>query len=199
MLKSAFNAITKIHSRPATLKRLGTIDIFSPIRITPSNFFRFLRGPEHTTVAGKEFIIPVDSILGQYTQELFFDTPPTVGTFKLKYGLLQTTDLNFDDTAAEIEAAVNLITGLQNVVVSGDFILGFTFLFEGFQTPPTVLQFADSTLDEAGVFTNSYFPWTTGLKKGDRIIDGQKLYSIDEIMEMPDLGGNTMGYRVRAD
>lgn len=105
MLSTAFNAILRIHSKAAQLKRLGSPDITSDCRISPSNYFRFLRGPETTTISAKEFIIPVASI-------------------------------------------------------SGD---------------------------------------VTAVEKGDRIIEGTNHYTIDEIIEMHDLGGTLMGYRVRCE
>lgn len=62
MLKQAFNAILRIHSRQVQLKRLGSPDLVTNCRVTPANYFRFLEGPSHTTIRGREFIIPVDSI-----------------------------------------------------------------------------------------------------------------------------------------
>lgn len=105
MLSTAFNALLRLHSRPATLRRLGSPDTNSTIRITPSNYFRFLRGPEHTTISAKEFIIPAASIVGDVTT----------------------------------------------------------------------------------------------VEKGDRIIEGSNHYTIDEIIDMHDVGGAVMGYRVRCE
>lgn len=66
MLKQAFNILLKIHSRPAQLKRLGSPDQITDCRVTQSNYFRFLEGPSHTTVHGREFIIPMDSIVTKF-------------------------------------------------------------------------------------------------------------------------------------
>lgn len=66
MLRQAFNAITRIHSRAAQIKRLGSPDTFTPCRLTPSNYFRFLEGPSHTVIRGREFIIPIDSTNGLF-------------------------------------------------------------------------------------------------------------------------------------
>lgn len=62
MLQGAFNALFIIHSRPAVLKRLGSPDVQTNVRIMPSNYFRFLEGPSHTTIHGREFIISKVSI-----------------------------------------------------------------------------------------------------------------------------------------
>lgn len=62
MLREAFNSLAYFHSRAATLKRLGSPDVTTPIRITPSNYFRNQEGPSQTIVEGREFIVPLDTI-----------------------------------------------------------------------------------------------------------------------------------------
>ena len=111
MLRQVFNTLTRLHSRVAVLKRFAPIntdpDLTTNIRITPSNYFRFLEGPSHTVVKGREFIIPKDSM----------------------------------------------------------------------ETPLTPL-----------------------IKRGDKIVDTEYgSMAIDEIMEMVDLGGSVMGWRVRVE
>lgn len=204
MLRSAFNALTRLHSRPAKIKRLGSPDVFSACRITPSNFFRFLRGPEYTTIHGYEFIIPIDSMYGHFAQKISFSAIPDDGAFKLSYGASMTASLDFDATASEIQAELRLISGLENIFVTGSFLLGFTATFMGFDTEPLVLSVEDSTLvngtDEVtSSVIKSYTKWNELIKKGDRIIDGNKQYSVDEIMEMYDIGATVMGVRVRCD
>jgi hypothetical protein len=74
MLKQAFNAVTKIHSRKAVLTRFGVTDTdadqLTELRITPSNYFRNLEGPSATIIRGREFIIPVDSIVNKFSPVL---------------------------------------------------------------------------------------------------------------------------------
>ncbi len=199
MLSTAFNALIRLHSRPAILKRLGTINHYSPMRISPSNYFRFLNGPEYTTVTGKEFIIPVSSITGHYANKFVFSDVPTLGQFKIQYGMTATDFLDYDATAAEIQTALRLLAGLENVVVTGNFADNFIVTFEGFSVSPGLGQVVSSTLDETATVSNTYTLWGDILKKGDRIVDGNKTLSIDEIIEMPDIGGTVMGYRVRCD
>jgi len=67
MVREAFNTLTKIHSRSVTLKRLGSPDLSTTCRITPSNYFRNLEGPSHTTIKGREFVISIDSIAVPFT------------------------------------------------------------------------------------------------------------------------------------
>jgi len=68
LLRTAFNALTRVHSHEAMLKRLNKSDEeVTTIRITPSNYFRYLQGPSATVVHGREFIIPADSIANPFT------------------------------------------------------------------------------------------------------------------------------------
>lgn len=67
MLEQAFNSLFVLHSRPATLRRLGSPNVDRSCRIMPSNYFRFLEGPSHTVSRGREFIISVKSIINPLT------------------------------------------------------------------------------------------------------------------------------------
>ena len=204
MLKVALNALSRIHSRPGYLKRLGNPDIFSPCRMTPSNFFRWQKGPEYTTVKGVEFIIPVDTMTGQYAQKVTFDKVPDDGYFKMTFGSDETGEIPFDADAAAIQVEIRKITALANATVTGSYADGFTILFVGFQFEPAMTTVSVTTLLNATdpvVATWSKFQvaWTDLVKKGDRIIDGSKTLTIDEIMEMNDIGAQVMAYRCRAD
>lgn len=56
----------------------------------------------------------------QWTQEqIALSDIPASGTFQLTYLTLNTTTLNWNSTAAQIQNALNLITGLGSVVVQG--------------------------------------------------------------------------------
>lgn len=199
MLRSAFNALTKFHSRAVTIKRLGTPDIYSAARVTPSNFFRFTRGPEYTTVAGKEFIIPVDSMTGQFSQSIVFAAVPTLGDFMLRYSGNDTAAILFSATAGDIQTALRLLPGLSYVTVTGDFTAGFSVVFQGSIVKPSILSIVSSSLDTTGTISHTMTEWDDKIRKGDRIIDSGKLYSVDEIVDMHDIGASIMGYRVRAD
>lgn len=199
MLRSAFNALTKMHSRPVTIKRLGNPNIYSPARVTPTNYFRFLRGPEYTNIPGVEFIIPVDTLLGQFAQKLAFDVIPSTGDFKITYGAEETGAILFSDAAVDIQTELRLLTGMSSVIVTGSFATGFYITFVGFDNLPGLGQVTSSTLDAVGTFSQTYTKWDDLLKRGDRILDGSKLYAIDEIMEMHDLGTEVMGFRTRCE
>lgn len=201
MLKAAFNILTKIHSRSATLKRPGTVDAYTPIKITPSNYFRFLRGPEYTTVKGVEYIIPVDTMLGEYAQNIVFSPAPNSGNFKLKYGSLITGSLAWNASNSTIQTAIRLLTGFENTVVTGSISAGLKTTFSGMSSAPVLGELTDNTLATAvsATFTNSNTVWIKPIKKGDVILDGSNRWAVDEIIEMHDIGARIMGYRCRCD
>lgn len=206
MLKSALNAVCLLSSRPGTVKRLGSPNIFSPCKLTPSYYRRNpTAGPEYTTVQDQEFIVPVDTMTGQFAQMLSFDRIPSSGQFKIQFSTNTTDFLNFDCTAADIQAALRLLGGvLANVLVTGSFLLGFLITFVGFQDFPALGSIQETTLMESGTgvtgtFVNTSVVWPELLKKGDRLIDGVKVWTVIEVQEMNDLGSKIMGYRARCN
>jgi len=206
MLKVAFNMLTRMHSRSAQLRRPGSIDIYSPCRITPSNYFRFLQGPEATTIHGREFIIPLDTLVGQYSKLLTFSTNPVTGVYNLTYNSNSTTDLSPASSAADIQTALRLLAGLSNVLVEGSYVLGFSIVFNGFNAEPLALTVTNSTLQDntpaavTTTITNGFELWDQRIRRGDKIIDSvYGSQTIDELIEMVDVGGAVMGYRVRCE
>lgn len=206
MLKSALNAICLLSSRPGSVKRLGSPDTFSPCKLTPSFYRRNpTAGPEYTTVQDQEFIVPVDSMTGQFAQLLTFDRIPASGQFKIQFGSFLTDFLDFDCSATDIQTAIRLLDpSLANVLVTGSFNTGFLITFVGFQTFPALGTIQNSTLMESGTgvtwtFSNTSVVWPELLKKGDRLIDGSKTWSVIEVQEMNDLGAKVMAYRARCN
>ncbi len=128
---------------------------------------------------------------------------PSGGTWKLSYGATATADLNFDDNAATIQAALRLISGLESVTVDGDYTLGFTATMYGIQTPVILTVSYGTGMDALdAVATIAYgtnVPFSPILLRGDKLIDGSKIWTVKEIIPLPDLGGDDLGYRVRVE
>ena len=201
-LKTAFNAISNFHSRPASLMRPGTPNIYSPIRITPSNYFRYLEGLSSTVVHGREFLIPIDTMSGHTNESLVFSDVPIAGSFILDYNSHQTVSIPFNATASDIQTALRDIDNLELVSVSGSIAGGFTITFVGVNSPVllSVTQNVPMGVTTTVSYSASGTVWSPILKRGDRIIDS--LYghmTIDEIIEIPDIGGAIMGFRVRTE
>lgn len=205
-LRSAFNTVTRLHSRPVVLKRLGNgttvATLYSPARTTPSNYFRYASGPAETVVTGLEFIIPVDTITGTQIQNLTFSSVPTSGEWKLTYNGIDSANFNFDADASGVQSSIRLVTGLEAVTVSGDYTDGFVFTMYGIQNPlPLTASNGGSPLDATMSIAEAQVGALPSpiVARGDRILDGIRNLTIKEIVEMPDLGGEIMGYRCRVD
>lgn len=192
--------ITRLHSRAAHLNRKP--NLYSPIRITPANYFRFLEGPSQTVIKGREFIIPVVTMTGLQTQIITFDSTPTEGGFYLTYDGEDTDVIAFDDNAAVVQTELRGLPNLNNQIeVTGSFAAGFTVKFYNVQAPELLVASQDvAPLDAEISISISSVLWDPIIKRGDRIIDsvlGQ--LAIDEIIDIHDLGGDVMGYRVRTE
>lgn len=201
-LKQAFNAITRLHSRAATFKRPGNPDIFSPSRITPSNYFRYLEGPSQTVIHGREFVVPIDTLTGQATQLITFSSVPTSGGFILTYDGDDTAVIAWDDVAADVQTALQAITPLAGVTVTGNYTNGFLVTFGGVESPLLLSSSLDVTPLNATITiaVSDNVLWSPRIKRGDKIVDS--IYgsmAIDEIIEMVDIGGAVMGFRVRCE
>lgn len=206
MLAEAFNAVLALHSRAAVHRRLnsGNTSIAENIKITPSNYFRNLEGPSATIIKGREFIVSRASLGGFGVQKITFVTVPTSGVWRLAYNSVATTDIAFDAVASSVQTLLRLVTGLDQVTVTGDYTSGFTITMIGLLNPLTIVG-QQQTLDVApGVSLLGNVQWVPLFKRGDRIEDTSpngtgEHYAVDEIIEMHDLGAALMGWRLRME
>lgn len=86
-------------------------------------------------------VLPQTSI-----QELVFSEEPVSGTFTLTYGMDVMSALSWDASVADIQTALNLLTGLGSVVVTGSIAsMSVVVTFVGV-APPAMLLLANSSL-----------------------------------------------------
>lgn len=206
MLKNAFNAVTRLNSQAGYVKRLGSPDIYSPMRMTASNYFRYLAGPSQTVVTGSECIIPLATLLGQPYLIITVDHIPTLGTFKLSLTVdgaspVTTADIDFDADGSDIQMAVRLLTGCENVTVVGDLqSSSLRILFVGNKTlnaaSVDISSLVTTTVVTAQLSSKAWDVPT--VRRGDRILNtAGTLFMVTEVVDMPDLGGEIIGLRVR--
>lgn len=93
----------------------------------------------------------VDHDIGPGTdevQDITFDAVPDSGAFTLVFDGEETASLPFGAVAADVETALNNLTNLQDVTVTGDFTIGFTvtFTLQDGQAPQPLLAEGDNTL-----------------------------------------------------
>ena len=80
-------------------------------------------------------------------QKAAFSSVPDSGTWTLKYGLVSTSVLAYNASAAAVQAALRLIPGLASVTVTGDYTVGFSVTFLGVNSPVSLLTSTSSLLD----------------------------------------------------
>jgi hypothetical protein len=204
LMKSAFNAVTRLHSQGGWIKRPGSPDLFTPMRMTPSNYFRYIAGPSQTVVTGSECIIPIATIYGQQRVDVTVDALPTAGTWTISFDLNGTTvttgSLAFDAIGADIQASLRLISGCENVTVIGDLQSTSTQIsFIGVKSASNITVNLGSLVGTAtAAYEYKSIAWTTPLiRRGDRILNASGSFTAKEVIEMPDLGGEIIGYRIR--
>lgn len=88
---------------------------------------------------------------------------PDLGTFKLKFQDETTSTLNFNDSAATIQAALNALKELSGVLVADQTLGVFDVTFatnDGSRAQP-LLEVVDSTLEDASVLVSPTVTETT--------------------------------------
>lgn len=145
---------------------LGTpgtiIPINSIMSVVGNSLARFLTDSAVTLVAGTDEI-----------QDLTFGNSPDGGSFKLKFGGLETALILFSDTAGGVQAKLEAISsiGVGNISVAGviDSATGLTFTLIGLLAKEDValLEVTTNTLNLAAVATTTSMVETTpGVPQG---------------------------------
>lgn len=82
-----------------------------------------------------------------------FSAVPDAGSFVLNYGGHATASIAFGATAAQVQAALRLVSGLSNVTVSGNFTSGFTTTLVGIVSPTAITVSSNSLTTAGGALT----------------------------------------------
>jgi uncharacterized phage protein gp47/JayE len=130
------------------LGRVGSLNLLTYLPETRSRLVLRLLGDQDTVVGSGDFEASVDgnpaarfrteeaaTLSTPYNaiQSLAFAGTPASGSFTLTLGAEETAAIAWDDTAADLETALEALTavGAGNVDVTGDFAAGFTVEFKG--------------------------------------------------------------------
>lgn len=85
------------------------------------------------------------------TQHIAFSGTAASGVFKLNYGGNATANINWDDTATEIQTALRLLDGLEAVNVTGSIATSLNVEFDSVYGPQSLLTVTANTLATSGV------------------------------------------------
>lgn len=108
-------------------------------------------------------------------QDVTFSGTPTSGSFRLNFGGFSSALINFDDLAADVEAALEAMSSIPtgSVSVSGSFAAGFTITFSGDSEDGLgkrnvdILTVSDNTLDDGGAVTVTVTETVAGVPQGE--------------------------------
>lgn len=100
------------------------------------------------------YYVAVDFINSSFgndeVQKISFTAVPTSGTWRIHYDTEKTSDLLFNATASDVENALNSLSGLSSVSVSGSYSSGFLITFtgaDGNKSQPQI-EVSDAGLDD---------------------------------------------------
>ena len=122
-------SITGIERRPPTFSTVGLtlfgiagtiVPTNSQVSLSTDPSVRFLTDESSTILAA------VDEV-----QKLNFSNVPDSGSFAIDFDGQTTGLILFSDGAAAVETALELLSNIDGVTVTGDFTLGFTITFDG--------------------------------------------------------------------
>lgn len=88
-------------------------------------------------------------------QKCTFSGAPTTGQFQLKLGDLTTSQISWGANSQDVQDALNGLSSLPSVLVTGGFISGFTIAFDDGVDPREwpAIEFLQNTLDVTGAIT----------------------------------------------
>lgn len=142
-------AITNITRLPAT-KSMAEIAIWgTPTTVISPGFIVSVLNDSDSkfeTISTVTLGLGIDEV-----QDITFSAIPVSGGFRLSYKDEDTVLFNFDATNLDLESALNQLSKLSEVTVSGDFSLGFTVTFTGDDglRPQPELIIKDNTLEDS--------------------------------------------------
>lgn len=81
-------------------------------------------------------------------QEITFSAPPSSGNFVLSYNGVSSASISFDESTSDIQTALQAISGLPSVTVTGSIAsLHLVVTFIDVEAPALLLEIASSSLD----------------------------------------------------
>ena len=157
-------AITALTRLPALKSRIEGQALFGTLSTNiPAGTIFSVSGNSNA-----RFVTTNAVILGAGTDEIqtiTFSGTPTSGSFQLVFEGETTAAINWDDAAIDIQTALNALTALTGVTVSGSFAAGFVVTFAGVdgKQPQQAMTFTANSLDDGGAVTITITETTPGV------------------------------------
>jgi uncharacterized phage protein gp47/JayE len=164
----AISGITRQAATKSTLSALymkGTVGTVIPagtvFSVSGNPQAKFSSDSAVTLVAGTDEV-----------QTISFSGVPTAGSFRLNYEDEQTSLISFNATAAQIQSALNALTKLSGVTVTGSFSSNFVVTFAGDdgKLPQPLLTVSNNTLTNPNPVTVTITETTAGVPQGSSAV-----------------------------
>lgn len=149
-IQAAIDALVNVTNSTVTGSYAAglTITIDSPVQnwalfTTPSNTLTNSTG---TAITATVNVITEGVAEVKEVQTLTFGTVPTFGAFKMVVGAETTTAINYSMSASDVKAALDALTAITTVSVTGNFTTGFTITFDSPVTGISLISTDDNSL-----------------------------------------------------
>jgi uncharacterized phage protein gp47/JayE len=143
--ESIYNSFYPATAKGTSLDNVVSITGIERLGATKSTAVAVATGTETTLIAAgsvvsvdgnpdARFVTTEDFTIGPGTdevQQIDFSAVPTSGTFTLIFDGDETVTIAWDDTAGDVQTALNNLSTLSSVTVAGDFTAGFAVTFAG--------------------------------------------------------------------
>ncbi len=135
----------------------------------------FSQQPNILSGGGYLVVIPYLSTAQTAVQHITFvggTNSPTAGAFTLNYGSAgPTSSLAYNVTSAQLQTALQALSGLSSVTVSGSVAAGFVVTFTGVSGAATLLTVASNSLTDVNLVTVVPTPATTTIGSSAETLD----------------------------
>jgi uncharacterized phage protein gp47/JayE len=182
--------LTALSRFPADFSRvIGQALFGTPGTIVPIGTF-FSVASDPTTRLSTEAEITLGAGTNE-VQDIDFSAVPTSGLFTINFDGQITASINWDDDATAVQTALNNLSNLSGVTVTGDFTAGFTITFDGSDglQPQNILVENTNTLDSGGAIAITIVETISGVfqaqvnciadETGAKVVNAETLTVID--------------------
>jgi len=135
-----------------TLERKYTtlVSALATLQLASADDKECLIGPYDADNRTIDIFVPDISAFVNEIQDIDFNSVPTTGVWTISFDGETTEELAYNANAAVVEAALESLSNIADVSVTGDYASGFTITFADPAGPV-----ADVTVDDTGILTNS--------------------------------------------
>jgi hypothetical protein len=124
-------------------------------------------GPYDAENRTLDIFVPDISDFVNEVQDIDFDTVPDAGTWTITFGGQTTSSLAFNADATAVEAALEALSNIDDVTVTGNYTAGFTVTFVAPAGPVSAMTVSDTLTTTSNPVAVSIAETTPGVSGAD--------------------------------